>query len=167
MSDKIIIGFSKPKKWKLFAWIIQTAYNTPYDHVYIQFYSEKFDRHLVYQASNLAVNFIEYSNFCSINDVVKEFEFDMDAINRVEMIQWAIDNCGKPYGIKSALGLGIVRLFDIFGKKIKNPFSDDDKTYVCCELAAYVLKEFEHFQIEEDLNLINPKELYELLSLHG
>ena len=80
------------------------------------------------------------------------------------MIQFAIDNVGKPYGMLNALGLAWVRVCEIFGKNVKNPFSDDGKTYVCCEWAGKILKDFTSVEIHEDLNSINPREIFELLT---
>lgn len=162
--NKITIGFSRPKKWKPFAAAIMAVYGIPYDHVYVKFWSEKFQRSLVYQASSVMVNFMGYEYFESQNIIVKEFEFDMSDEDMLEMIQYAIDSAGKPYGTMSALGLAVVRIAEVFGKKIKNPFGDGDKTYICCELASYVLEKYVHRQIPFDLDLVSPKDLYVFLS---
>lgn len=146
-----------------FAWLIMKAYDISYDHVYIRFYSDKFARNLVYQSSKTMVNFIEFNNFCEANEIVKEFEVAITEIGRTKMIQFAVDNVGKPYGIKNALGLAIVKLCSFFNKKIRNPFSDAGKTYVCCELVAEILKEYTPTKIDQDINSINPKELYDIL----
>lgn len=159
----ITLGFSRPKKWKLFAQIIMFTYGIPYDHVYIRYRSDKFDRDLIYQASSIMVNFMGEILFEEENVIVKEFKFQISDDERTEMIRYAIDNAGKPYGILSAIGLGIVRLAEIFGKKIKNPFGDGNKTYICCELGSYVLEQYAHINIPFDLDTISPKDLYEFL----
>lgn len=161
---KIVIGFSKPKTWKPFAWLIMAGYGIPYSHVYIKYRSDKYDRDLVYQASGTMVNFMGTAVFADHAQVVKEFDLEISDESRTKMIQFAIDNAGKPYGIWDAIGLAWVRLNELFDKKISNPFADDGKTYVCCELVAAILKECIGINVEEDLNKVTPKELYDLLT---
>lgn len=160
----LTVGFSKPKKFKPFAWLIMKGYGIPYSHVYIKFWSDKFQRHLIYQASGTIVNFMGELLFTEANEVVKEFDIEVLDDNKTGMIQFAIDSAGKHYGMKNALGLAIVRLFDIFGKKIKNPLADGDKTYVCCELVSQILKEYTHLDPDLDHDNVTPKELYEFMS---
>lgn len=159
----IIVGFSKPKKWKPFAWLIMKGYNSPYSHVYVKFWSEKFGRFLIYHASQTSVHFVGTEMFEQQAEVIKEFDIEITDESRTKIIQFAIDNAAKPYGIKNVIGLTWVRICEIFGKKIKNPLSDGGKTYVCCELVAKIIEEY----ISPDCNLnpedINPEELYNFM----
>jgi hypothetical protein len=161
--EKIIVGFSKPKSWKPFAWLIMKGYGISYDHVYIKFYSDSYDRDIIYQASSTMVNFMSPQIFIKNNEIIKQFEFNLSEETNIKLIQYCIDNAGTPYGIKEVFGLIWVRINELFGKKILNPFRDGKKTFVCCELAAIILKEFLNIEIKEDLDTINPKELYELI----
>lgn len=158
------VGFSKPKKWMPFSWLIMTGYGTPYSHVYIKYRSDKFNRDLVYQASGTTVNFMGPAVFADHAQVVREFDLEISEEARTKMITFAIDNAGKPYGVKNAVGLMLVRICEIFGKRIDNPFTDDGTTYVCCELVAAILKECLEIDIEADVNLVTPKEMYDLLT---
>jgi hypothetical protein len=162
--NSIIIGFSKPKKFKLFAWAIMKGYNIPYDHVYIKFHSDSYERDLIYQASGLAVNFMSVDIFNSINDVVQEFTFPITDDNKKAMVQFCIDNVGKPYGFKDILGLAWARVLELCGKKVNNPVNDGQNSWVCCELGAYVLETFVGKDIPEQLNDITPLDLYNYLS---
>lgn len=161
--SNLIVGFSKPKQYKLFAKLIMIGYCIPYSHVYIKFWSDKFQRFLIYQASGTAVNFMGTTIFEDHNETIKEFELVLTDEDRIKMIQFALDNSGKSYGFKNALGLTVVRIMELFGKRIKNPLADDGKTYVCCELVGHVLKEYANTNIPYDLNTLNPKELYEFM----
>lgn len=158
--DTITIGFSRPKKFKPFAWLIMKGYGINYDHVYIKFHSDKYNRDIIYQASQTMVNFMSNVIFLSDNEVVNEYSMDITADKKTEMIQFAMDNAGIPYGKLQAFGLAIVRIFEVFGKKINNPFGDGIKTFVCCKLAAYILENFAGDVIDEPLNNITPKDLY-------
>jgi len=161
--NKISIGFSRPKAWKPFSWAIMKGYGTPYAHVYIKIYSSKYDRQLIYQASHMTVNFMSPSIFMEENIIVDEFDLEIENANYIKMMQFAIDNVGKPYGVKEAFGLAIVRIADLLGKKIKNPFRDGGKTYVCCELGGHIAANYASVGISTDFDDLNPKELYEIL----
>jgi hypothetical protein len=161
--NKIYIGFSKPKKWKIFAKLIMLGYGIPYDHVYVRFNSDRYDRDLIYQASKSMVNFMGVGVFSEENIIVDEFEVEISDEKLTAMIQFAIDNAGKAYGVKQAFGMAIVRVAEIFGKYIENPFKDGGKTYVCSELGAYVLEHFAGSVIPKDIDDITPKDLYEYL----
>lgn len=163
--ETIFVGFSKPKTWKPFAWLIMKGFGTSYDHVYIRFRSEKYDRDLIYQASKMMVNFMSKEVLMQDNIIVDEFPVEITTENKTKMIQFAIDNCGKPYGIKEAIGLGIVRIFELLGKKIKNPFGDGGATYVCSELAGYMLKQYAGALIPKDVDDIAPPDVFNYLSL--
>lgn len=163
--EKIIIGFSRPKKWKIFAWAIMKAYDIPYDHVYIRFHSNYYIRDVIYQASSTMVNFMSPVIFKEENIIVKEFELDISDENKKNLVGFAMDNAGRPYGIKQCLGLAIVRICEFFGKNIKNPFSDGNKTYICCELGAYILKDYVGVDVPYDVDSLNPKQLKLYLDL--
>lgn len=161
--DKITVGFSRPKTFKLFAWVIMKTYNIPYDHVYVKFHSESYDRDIIYQASNLMVNFMSPVVFESANVIVDEFEIDILEENKLKMIQFAIDNAGKPYGFMEAVGLGLVRLCELFGKKIKNPFGGGTQNYVCSVIAGYILEQYAGAQIPGDFENVSPPIMYNYL----
>ena len=161
--QKIKVGFSKPKKWKPFAWIIMVGYGIPYDHVYISFRSEKYNRTMIYQASKTMVNFMGSELFFKENLIFQDFDIEIKDDLYVNMIKFCIDNAGKPYGFKQCLGMAWVRINEIFGRYIENPFKDKGKTYVCSEMGAYILEEFAGAKIPRDIDDITPKDLYEYL----
>ena len=139
------------------------AYNIPYSHVYVQFYSDSYERNLVYQASSTKVNFMGQEIFLKDNLVIAEFEVEISKESKKQIVQFAIDSCGKPYGMKAVFGLGIVRIAELFGKIIKNPFRDDETTYVCSELGAYILEHYANVRLPKNYEDITPKDLYNCL----
>src|ERR1051325_226822 len=159
----ISVGFSRPNRWKPFAWLIMKAYNIPYDHVYIRVHSDKHDRDLIYQASGIAVNFMGPAIFDSNNVIVKEFKIDIADDKYQALMQFAIDNAGKPYGIKEVVGLAWVRVMQLCGKTVKNPFKDGGATYVCCELVGHILEQFAGVDIPGSMYDWNPKDVYDFL----
>lgn len=163
MTD-FVIGFSTPKKFRLFSWLTKVALNTPYSHAYVAFFSESYDRKLIYQASGLAVNFIGESMFAGLENVVGEFTLPVSDSLKTEIIQKAIDTVGEPYGIMHILGLAIYLVCKKFGKTIKVPFQNNS-TLVCSQLAAKVIKEISPAYPQLDPETATPKDVY--LALAG
>lgn len=162
--ESITFGFSRPKVWKPFAWLIMTAYTIPYSHSYIKIYSEKYDRYLIYQASSTMVNFMNMETFNEEALVVHETQVEVSPEQRSKILRYSIDNCGKPYGVKEVFGMGWVRINQWFGKEIQNPFSDQDKTLVCSELTSIVLRDCLNIKLPKDPDDMTPLDVYQLLS---
>ncbi len=162
--EKIIVGFSRPKKWKLFAWLIQEFYGIEYDHVYLKLYSSSYDRYIIYQASSVMVNFMGSFKFNEENVIYKEFEVDISPENKRALMQFAIDNAGKPYSLKEVLGFAIVGILEKFGKKISNPFKDGTKEFICSEIGSYILENYTAEVMPKDYEDMSPKDLFEFLS---
>jgi hypothetical protein len=160
--DTIIVGFSRPKTWKPFSWLIMTAYDIPYDHVYIKWHSDKLNRDIIYQASGTMVNFMS-AQFFANNYVIDEFQLPITPQNKLSMIQFAMDNAGLSYGIKECFGLAWVRICSLFGRTVNNPFKADGNTYVCSELVGYILDNFDGLNINSNIANIDPKMVYQYL----
>jgi len=160
---QLTIGFSRAKGFKPFSWAIQKVLNTPFSHTYIKFKSDKFDRVLVYQASGTAVNFMEEKRVLLTHEVIAEFELEISDEAYIKTVQFAIDQSGVPYGISQIFGILYVKALGSFGKRVKNPFPNGNGNYICSELVAQILKEIMDLKVDQDLDLITPKEVYELL----
>lgn len=160
---KLIIGFSKPKGFRIVSKLIRWVDGVPFSHTYIRWYSTFFDRDIIYQASGSAVNFMEGKRFDSSNDTIDVFEFDINDNTHIKIIQFAMDNSGIKYSIKQLIGLGIVRLVSLLGFQIKNPFSNGRSSYVCVELVSQVLIDYLNYNINKDLDEMTLKDAYDLL----
>jgi hypothetical protein len=160
--DSIIVGFSKPNTWKPFSWLIMTGYDTPFDHVYIRWHSDKLNRDIIYQASGTMVNFMG-QQFFDNNIIIDEFPVPITSAKKLSMIQFAMDNSGKPYGIKECFGLAWVRICQMFGKTVSNPFTADGSTYVCSELVGYILDTYDGMDINTNIANITPLMVYNYL----
>lgn len=158
---QIIVGFSRPKKWKPFAKLIMFTFKISYDHVYIKFHSNTYERDIIYQASKRMVNFIGTTLFESENIVIQEFPVQISDINYISLMQFVIDNAGKPYSLKEILGLALVKMCSFFGKTIENPCKEGTDEYVCSVLAGYILKNYTKEDIDTDFQDITPKYLYD------
>lgn len=160
---RIYVGFSRPNKWKPFSWLIQTAYGINYDHVYVRFHEDTYDRDIIYQASSTMVNFMSTSVFNANNVVVAEVPLDISDDNYLKMVQFCIDNAGVPYGIKEIFGLAYVRVCYWLGKTVKNPFIDNGSTYVCSELVSTIILDFANIKLDKDPEDMTPLDVYNLI----
>jgi len=158
----LIIGFSCPKKQKLTSVLIKTIEKTTFSHVYIKLYDPRIDSWIVYEASGLTTHCSLAEDFYFKNNKIYEKELKTTPQEKKLVLTKVYKNLNKPYGIKQLLGLGLVRLGSLFGIKIKNPFKDGNKTYVCSEYVGEVLITL-GYEIE-DLDDLTPKGIYELLN---
>ena len=159
----IIVGFSRPIKWKPFAWAIMKSYGTNYDHVYMKFHSDSLQRDIIYQASSVMVNFMSTSVFTSNNVIVKEFPVQVSDDNYTKLMQFCVDNAGKPYSLKEVLGFACTVIVGWFGKKIANPFKSGTDEFVCSVLAGYILDNYTDNKTPGDFEEADPTVIYNLL----
>lgn len=136
---QIIIGFSQPKcffPW--FSWLIRAIEGTSFSHTYVKTYSLTADCWLIYQAGGSQVNFMSEKQFDNTARIIKEFTFEISEESHRNYIRWAVRNAGLPYGLKTVLGILLVRVFNLK----KNPLGDGEKTLFCAELSRIALTDF-------------------------
>lgn len=161
--ESLFIGFSRPKaKFVPYSWIIRLLQWTKYSHVYIRIPSLSLERDLIYQASGSKVNFIGVKKFKDEEVVVKEYALQVSADTKKKILQYAIDNAGASYGMKSAVGVSWVIVNSYFGRKIPNPFKDGQKTFFCDELAGYIIQET-GIEVPFNPENVGPKQIDEFL----
>lgn len=136
----ITIGFSKAKGFAPLSWLIRACEGTEFSHAYIRIRSESLDRDLIYQATGAGVNFVGTALFDQAAQVVEEYQIEISEETRKKLLQWCVDNSGKPYGRLQILGIGLVMLAKLVKLRIKNPFPNGSGAYVCCELVYAALE---------------------------
>lgn len=159
----IIIGFSRPKKFKLHAWFIMKLDRVNFDHAYLRFHSGNFDREIIYQAIGKGVQFIGNNLFQSINDSIEEYEIEIDQEQHVKLMQFCIDNSGIPYGLLQVLGVGLVKLLSRVHITISNPFGDGLKTEFCDEIIGRCLNQINKTEFDYDFENLTPSDLKDIL----
>lgn len=165
MND-IIVGFSTSSRKN--SWIsagIRFVERTPYSHVYIRFYSESLERWLVYHASHTDIHFNNIETFNNENKVLEEYRVLTNSQKRKEALQLCVDRVGRPYGRLQLVGMGIVRLIHSwFDVRLKNPFSDGEKTQVCSELVGHVLNKLGFSISISDLEFEGPRYIHKYIT---
>jgi len=140
----MLIGFSKPKEFKLFSWLVQKVLNIPYSHVYIVFEAKGKD--LLIHANYKGVNALSYETFLEENEIVESFSVG-DIFNEIDVWMYATSHLGKPYSIWNILAiyLGIL-------------LKDGERRFICSELVVRALG----IQTKVPDNA-TPKDVYEYL----
>jgi hypothetical protein len=161
--DSIVIGFSKPAAWFApFSWLIRLAYWSPFSHSYIRVQLNGLSENIVIQASGLVVNFIGEPLFDTKENIYKEFAFPIK--DKKALLQFAINQLGKPYSISGILGMALVRLGQLVGIKISNPFQYDQSSDFCSEMVAYILENYEGVKITQPVANLAPADLYKIVA---
>lgn len=154
------IAFSRPKsKWSIGSWIIRLFEGAPFSHALLRWNSQSLDRDLIYQASHGSVHFVSGQRFDADTETVVEYELDFADEEFTAAVQKCVDFAGAKYGYFTLWGIALERFTGI-----KNPFRDQDKTFICSELVGDILKLREGSLIDVDLELAGPKLLEECVS---
>jgi hypothetical protein len=162
---QITIGFSKAcTSFPIFSWLILLTQKTPYSHVYLKYNDEYLKRVVYFQASHTLVNYMAETTFLSQETVIKEFTFNVSDESFVTVQKFAVDNAGKPYGLKEIFGLALVQLASLFNIKIQNPFKDAGTTWICDQLQAALLETCENVVLPMPLDQMRPQDVYNLVS---
>ena len=132
----LTIGFSTPKEFKLFPWLIRKFEGVNYSHCFLVVNSESLGRDLVYEASIHNVTFNNYDLFKKKNHIPVKAFINIDRTKKKQLLQRCIDYLGKPYGYKTVLGMALARIFGI-----KPKWLDGEKSYICNELVGQILQE--------------------------
>jgi len=160
---KVIIGFSKPTKFKLHAWIIEKIDGASFDHAYLRLTSSFLERDIIYQATSKGVDFIGSTLWLKNTRPVEEYELDITPDNYKTLIQFCIDNAGVPYGFLGVFGAGIRKIVAKFGKTINNPFNDGLSSEFCSEIVTRCLDTIDPAQFDLNPDNITPNDLNILL----
>jgi hypothetical protein len=163
--DSITIGFSRPSGWfEPFSWLIRLMDWSSFSHAYVKYYDNYTSRWVIFQSSGLQVNYVGEILFNSKEIVCGEFDIPITKVQKLQVIQYALDTLGTPYGLKHILGIVIVKLANVFGKRIRNPFPEPG-TDVCSELVAYTLDKFILPGSKLNFETATPTDVYNFLSL--
>lgn len=157
---KIVIGFSRPKKWKPYAKAIMWADKTDYDHAYLRFESPRWDCSFIYQSSGHRTNFMGGEYFFGENIAVQEYELLILEEAEANMGHLMVSREGLPYAVKQVLGkaISILLFMATFGKvKISNPFKGSDTKTDCIEEVSVLLSRACGIVVPMDMNTITVK----------
>jgi hypothetical protein len=127
----IIVGMSRPRKTKIGSELIKLHQGTSASHVYVKFYSKRYDLWLVYEAAYGEVGFMELSNWEKINESLYEKSIDCTEEQLNKVVKWCIKKCRTKYGFLTVLGVALDADFLI---------EDGAKSFICTELSYEIMK---------------------------
>jgi hypothetical protein len=157
----VVVGFSRPKKWKAFAKAIMWWDGSDISHAYIRFRSDRWDSDFIYQAANHRTHFIGGIYFSTINQIVEEYMFEVDDKVEASVGRLCVDREGKPYAIKQVIGASLVNLLFLFSfgkiRLKKNPFANGDDETVCIEEVSEILKRGLGVENSFDMDMLSVK----------
>lgn len=162
MAREVYIDFTRPKgdKFTPYSWIIRKVQGTPYSHVLLRYESRLLGKEIVYEASGRVLKFVGPEAIENRYEVKKSYKFLLNESQYREMLRLCLRNAGIDYGVKQAIGIGLVHLL----KLKKNPFADGRKSQVCSEIVGRFLEEVLDKRTGLDLDIIGPRELDEYLA---
>lgn len=130
---KVIIGFSAHPG--IFSTLIKFITNSRVSHTYIRIPVPEYNESMVFQASGLCVNYMNYKVFQKKSKIIEEYEIEVDDDVYAFGEMMRVIESGKPYSMKEIFGLLWVLAMRGFGVKVNNPFRDGSHSYICVELA--------------------------------
>lgn len=141
----MLVGFSKPKKFKLFSYLVQKILRIPYSHVYLIFEIRSED--IMIHANYKGVNALSHKQFLKDNELIDVFEVT-DSFCEISAWLYAINHLGKPYSFWNILAIWL-------GIRLK----DGERRFICSELVIRALGI--HASVPDNAT---PKDVYEYLS---
>ena len=162
---KLSIGESRPKKFKLLAWLIMKVEGIDHSHSFITWRDHDIDVRKVAEARGSGGRIITNHQFKEENEVVNVYYYYIPEDKMKELEKWIWENM-RPYGFKHILGILVMRTCSaikrIFGcdKRCKNPFKDGTYSQICVELSSRAI------QLAKDVDLPGDVEDYGLLEMH-
>lgn len=136
---QIRIGFSQRNMF--FSKFLQWTEKRPYSHCYIRYKNRITGQDLILHAAVLSIHTLTLENFKKHgNTIIKEYTYEVTDPTKIkDALVFMFEMSGKPYGWIQLVGMGLVKIANFFGKKVKNPLADKDKTMVCSEFCAHVV----------------------------
>lgn len=154
---KVIVGFSH--SYNIFGKIIRWATSSKVNHVFIMFEEDGVD--IVFQASGLAVNYVNYSRFLDHSKILETYSLWMTDEEWTKCKHDQLLKLGTPYSWRDIVGFIWVLLNRKFDRDVENPLSDGDYAYICVDLTAEQLGyEWESTMTPEDMRRwcqLNPR----------
>ncbi len=159
---RIFIGLSSPNTFKITSELIKIWDQTEYSHAYVRFEGNEATGmpSTVYHAAHGMVHFREFEKFKKDNDVIKEYEFQIEDKKKSSILVYCVDLAGDVYDY---LDLLMIVKSDISKKLGFDVSTYDGPGYICSELVGKILINEFNFQFSKPTHLLTPKDISESL----
>jgi len=157
---EITIIFTKSKKFlPVASWAIRLWTWKSYSHVAKKHEVRDWGT-AYYQASGGSVNYEYNTVFNKKHKIVKQYTLLIKKEIVNEINKECFKDAGKKYGIMQNVGIVLVDIFRIFGKKIDNPFKSGRN---CSELIYSVVLKNLKPELDYDPDIIKPHEIENII----
>lgn len=169
----ISIGFSRRKKFAILSKLIQLVEGTEYSHTFVSWKCTNINRRKVYEAVGSGSRKISNRKFKEKALVTDIFQFEVSCDDLFKVDQRTHDEAGTPYGYKHLIGMGLMRIKNVWnkifrnGKKASNPFKDGHYSQICVEAGAYVVELAKKMDMPGDIEDYGLSEFYDFVAKHG
>ena len=126
------IGESKPKKFKLFSYLIKLVEATDHTHSFVSWKDPRTDIRAVAEARGSGCRVVTNHHFKAEAHVVRIFQYKITVEQLLKFEKYVWEQLGKPYGFKHILGLLLMRV----GITKENKYKDGEYSQICAELSV-------------------------------
>jgi hypothetical protein len=157
-NKQFLVLFSRSKShFALFSKAIMLLEKRKFSHAAVELAEPVTRAPLIFQASHSLVNFFYKPTFLQHNEVAEAWLIETAPIEYLSIWSYAVHKMGSDYGWLEIASIFASKLF-----RIKSWFKDGDKTNICSELAARVLRRA-GLPMPESLDSLTPSDLQKLL----
>ena len=158
MRELEIIFTKSKKKCAIISFLIRKWTGKQYSHVARKLVHG--DIELYYQASGSQVNYECKEVFDKKHEIIKRYTLSISQELYTEIGSACLREAGKPYGVLQNVGIAMVDVCRLFGKKIQNPFKQGRN---CSELLYVVVLKRLCPDLAYDPDTIKPNHIEEIL----
>lgn len=161
MGKWITIEFTRPKRFRLFSWMVRQIQKTEYSHVRLSWLGAGGSVPVIYEASGSNIKFIgpEAQQYHPV-EIIKTYKVNIGRDDYRKLVQLCMTFAGVRYGVKQVIGMALVRVFALD----KNPFADGRKSQVCSEVVGHFIENILGHKVGVSLDIAGPKEIDEALA---
>lgn len=121
---KLELVFTKSKKkLPLGSWLIRLWTWKPYSHVARKLSISFLDKPVYFQSNETKVNWEYEDHFFKDHEVVRSYEVEISREQLGQLNKTCWEQVGVKYGFLQNLGIAYVDFMNLFGIKVKNPFT--------------------------------------------
>lgn len=148
----VIVGASKPSRFKIGAWLIMWWEETTASHCYTKLNVGP-DTFVYFQAVGSGTEFCGKDYFLDKNDVVLEKYISVSEEKYDLLVSKAVQKLKQKYSVLHLAGLFYKRLIQYVTKGkiiVKNPFKDSGKSAVCVQALCMIIDSTDVVRKAED-----------------
>lgn len=163
---KIKIGFSYPKKFMPFAWLIKLYTREPFSHVYVEYLDEITGQEMMAESSHGEFHKITKENWLGKNTIINEFDIDISDDSFYLIMRHINNHLQVDYSVTNIFGIPFYDLYELTNwkifLKIAKLFTDGASRLICSESVSFILIML-GIEFNRPSDFLRPDHIYEAL----